>query len=254
MSDRNFDDIAEHFERKVHNSIKGALRRAIIKRDLQAIDSELLPGSTIADLGAGLGEFSRYYATRGYSVVYNDISTAMFARALALCDDECTSICWHHGPYQSLLAEYQKSFRLVLCHALLEWLAEPELLLTAISDLLQPRGLLSLCVYNSAGRDFRNLICGNFNQLDRQYDQLSNPHSLTPSQPPYWPQIERWLNDAGFALVTVSGIRVFSDYATNKRGGLCHPEAVFERELAYSAVEPFKWLGRYLHVVARKIN
>jgi S-adenosylmethionine-dependent methyltransferase len=141
---------------------------------------------------------------------------------------------------------------LILCHALLEWLAEPAAIMDFFGSQLTGNGALSLCFYNPASFDYRNLIMGNFNLLDNTDYKADNKKSLTPNHPVAKQEVESWLQAHHYQTVLTSGLRVFHDYAPLKRGGHNDPEAVIRMELRYSQQEPYKWLGRYLHILATR--
>ncbi|MBT8150107.1 MAG: SAM-dependent methyltransferase, partial [Gammaproteobacteria bacterium] len=63
-----------------------------------------------------------------------------------------------------------------------------------------------------------------------------------------------WLADTSLQVVEESGIRVFHDYVVERRGGHQNEQQVLEMELRYSKLEPYKWLGRYQHIVARAVD
>lgn len=48
------------------------------------------------------------------------------------------------------------------------------------------------------------------------------------------------------------GLREFHDYVIEKRGGNLSEPEIIETELLFPNQAPYKWLGRYLYVVARK--
>ena len=212
----------------------------------------------ILDVGAGLAQIAIDLATQGHEVVINDISANMIDKAKANADqiDETLDIAWHICPYQELAArlttkENQK-FDLILCHALLEWLAEPAAVMDFFDQHLRSHGALSLCFYNPASFDYRNLIMGNFNLLDNTDYKADNKKSLTPNHPVAREKVECWLVAHHYQTVRASGLRVFHDYAPLKRGGHNDPDAVVRMELRYSQLEPYKWLGRYLHIMATR--
>lgn len=255
MQDRNFDDIADHFAHKVANSSKGHLRRAVIEQDLRNQHSELWQGEKhcVIDIGAGLGAWSVTMAEQGHQVVYNDISSKMTekAKTLAAKHEKNLDISFYHLPYQQLFEHCAKA-DLILCHAVVEWLAEPEDLFKHISAGLKPGGLLSLCFYNPAGRDMRNLIMGNFKLLNRSESVRADNGSLTPNNPSTLAQIELWLEKYQMTIEQLSGIRVFSDYTVHKRGGLAFADQVQEMELKYATQSPYNRMGRYIHIIAKK--
>ena len=84
--DRNFDDLTDHFSKRIYGSLKGRLREAVIQKDLAELThflsmSEISSVSDIFDLGAGLGRFTIQLAKLKHRVVYSDISQKMTEKA-----------------------------------------------------------------------------------------------------------------------------------------------------------------------------
>ncbi|WP_227428758.1 methyltransferase domain-containing protein [Psychrobacter sp. I-STPA6b] len=257
LSDRNFDPIADHFTDKVYGGLKGDIRLAVLKKDLsQAINtliSEQNRPLRILDIGAGLAQISIELADMGHEVTINDISINMLNKAKESITESTLleSIRWLACPYQQLADKLQGEYDLILCHALLEWLATPADIIAFFQQWLSPTGKLSLCFYNPASFIYRNLVMGNFNVLNNPNYKADNKRSLTPNNPVSYEEVSMWLEQAGFTIESVSGLRVFHDYSPLKRGGHTNPNAVVEMEVRYSTQEPFKWLGRYLHILAK---
>lgn len=251
-TDRNFDPIADHFAKKVYGGLKGQIRLAVLQRDLQETLTTLPQDRPlkILDVGAGLAQISLSLA-KHHHVTVNDISANMLTKAkqaakdVGIFDKVRFLLC----PYQELTTHLKgEQFDLILCHALLEWLGKPDDILPFFNEFLAPNGKLSLCFYNPASLIYRNLIMGNFYQLDtpRPADQKS----LTPNNPVCPSDVESWLLAHGYHIDLRSGIRTFWDYTPIKRGGLTSPDDVIAMELKYSRQLPFALMGRYLHMVA----
>lgn len=253
--DRNFDDIAEHFSKKVYGGLKGQIRLAVLRRDIFAwVDQQmkiLQRPLRVLDVGAGLAQISIELAQQGCDVTVNDISANMLAHARLQAGDIAESMHWHVGPYQSLDEQLNGQYDLILCHALLEWLAKPHEIMQFFDRWLSSGGMLSLCFYNPVSFIYRNLVMGNFNLLTKKQFKADNG-SLTPNHPVAKEEVLAWLSSYHYQLYTTSGLRVFHDYSPLKRGGHTDPEAVIAMELTYSNQEPYKWLGRYLHFMACK--
>lgn len=256
--DRNFDDLADHFSHKIYGGLKGKIRLAILSGDLTPVVEQLMQNRReplrILDVAGGLGQLSIQFAQQGHQVTVNDISSVMLgiARDKAREAGVEDRITWHCGPYQDLTDMALGSFDLVMCHALLEWLQHPELLIPALEPLVSNDGCLSLCFYNPASIVYRNLMRGNFDRVINAQQYTPDRGSLTPHNPCSLAQVRDWLAQSGFDIQTESGLRVFSDYVLEKRGGNLIPEQVLAMELMYARQEPYKWMGRYLHVVASK--
>ncbi|USZ15237.1 methyltransferase domain-containing protein [Moraxella sp. FZFQ2102] len=255
-TDRNFDPIAEHFAKKVYGGLKGRIRLAVLENDISQTIADLQQKHhrplKILDVGAGLAQISLSLAT-DHHVTINDISANMLAMAKQSADalgvgDKVRLITC---PYQAL-PQYlgDEKFDLILCHALLEWLGEPSEIMAFFDQYLATDGALSLCFYNPASLIYRNLVMGNFYQLDTP--RPADDKSLTPNHPVAPETVETWLSEHGYTINIRSGIRVFSDYAPLKRGGLNNPDDVVAMELRYSRMMPFRLMGRYLHMMAVK--
>ncbi len=255
--DRNFDDLAERFGSRVYGKRKGRIRQAVIWRDLQsiipAIENNPSRPLRILDIGGGLGQLSIRLAQLGHNVHYNDISPKMTEKAREMARQAGVEgrIEWSTSPYQSFLEGCGNQFDLILCHALMEWLANPEDLLPRLKPLLKPGGTISLAFYNPAGRIYRNLVFGNFRVLKREDACKTDTKSLTPANPCTPEQVHAWVEASGFEIIKETGIRVFSDYTLEQRGGLQSDDDVLEMELRYSDQEPYRRMGRYLHCMIR---
>ena len=261
-TDRSFDAIADHFEKKVYGGLKGDIRLAVLRRDIFEYSAQMSKSLgrplRILDVGAGLAQIAIELAAQGHTLVINDISANMLekSKASATQIDEDLNITWYVCPYQELPeklgTENSEKFDLIMCHALLEWLAEPAAVMDFFDQQLTDKGALSLCFYNPVSFDYRNLIMGNFNLLDNTEYKADNKKSLTPNHPVAKEKVESWLTAHHYQTIRTSGLRVFHDYAPLKRGGHNDPEAVIRMELRYSQLEPYKWLGRYLHILATR--
>lgn len=264
-TDRNFDPIADHFEKKVYGGLKGDIRLAVLKRDIFAwlTKSETHRPLRILDIGAGLAQISIELANMGHDVTVNDISIEMLKKAQLSANNLQANlsqkITWHACPYQELNEKLTGKYDLILCHAVLEWLGEPQKVMDFFDNWLVKddekkgarKSALSLCFYNPASFVYRNLIMGNFNLLNNP-EFKADDKSLTPNHPVAKEAVFDWLKTHDYQVVTSSGLRVFHDYSPLKRGGHTNPESVIEMELKYSNQEPYKWLGRYLHLLVEK--
>ena len=259
--DRNFDDISAHFEKKIYGGLKGEIRLAVLRHDIfgwvkswQQTHNRPL---RVLDVGAGLAQISIELAKDGHDVTINDISANMLEIAKQNAGEAAQNITWHTCPYQQLDDKLTGKYDLILCHAVLEWLAEPKLIMDFFDRWLvddsAEKGVLSLCFYNPASFVYRNLVMGNFNLLHNK-DFKADNGSLTPNHPVAKDEVIAWINDHHYQILHTSGLRVFHDYSPLKRGGHTNPQAVIDMEVAYSGQDPYKWLGRYLHFLVSKAN
>lgn len=260
LVDRNFDDLAHRFRNRIYGGLKGDIRLAVLNRDL----APLMGGESlkIVDAGGGQGQFAmdlmeRDLAEGGHRLYLADISEQMLELARQQVDERQLhdSVTVLHQPLQSLpeLPELQGA-DLVICHAVLEWLAQPRAAIEALRKLLKPGGYLSLTFYNRRALEFRLLQRGSFRQLDRNTnsrDWGGHPGSLTPRNPLLVEWVQDWLLQAGFSVVAHSGIRCFHDFMTPSIREKLPAAAIVEKELEYSRMEPYRQLARYTHLLCR---
>ncbi len=270
MADRNFDDLVERFAKRIYGGLKGRIRLAVIDRALDQMLDQLnasepsLKASEsslkafehplkVLEVGGGLGQHAIRLAGLGHKVCFNEFSAELLDQAKSRAKEAklIQAMEWHLGPYQTLEVD-SASIDLLMCHAVLEWLENPTELFSFASDVLRPGGMLSLSFYNPAAKQYRNLIRGNFDWLRTQQAYRSDSGSLTPNAPCTVQDVEHWAAQHEFNVRERSGIRVFSDYVVERRGGLASEDETLAMELEYSDKEPFLWLGRYLHFTLQK--
>ena len=253
QTDKNFDSLAERFSKNIYGGQKGAIRLSVLRNELQAaIDARTankgnLNPLNILDIGAGLAQLAIDLASDGHKVTINDLSEKMLIQAQKLATDKGVSsnIRWLSGPYQDLPESLNQKFDLLLCHALMEWLAQPNEIISGLKRFVKSDGLLSFTCYNKHSLIFRNLLKGNFKFIDKA-DFRGEEGGLTPLHPQDPFEVRKMFEEQGWRILKISGVRVFSDYA-QPRGGNLELEAVLQYESQYSDIEPYKWLGRYVH-------
>lgn len=254
QQDRNFDGLSKRFYRNIHNTIKGRLRLAVLQRDID----EFLPSApmNILDVGAGQGQWALTMLRRGHRVNLMDVSEEMLGMSKELIGgselDQRTlaSTAWHLCSLQDAAAHLQQQFDLVACHAVLEWLEQPELALHYLKPLVRPGGWVSIIFYNINGLIYKNLLRGNYQKVQRK-DFRGARGSLTPLNPIDPTLALQWAADCGFELVCHSGIRVFHDYILDPEVRKLNESQAEALELAYSRTLPYRDLGRYIHLLCQ---
>ncbi|WP_105104268.1 methyltransferase domain-containing protein [Microbulbifer pacificus] len=257
MGDRNFDDLAQRFRKRIYGGLKGDIRLAVLNRDLAAL---LAPAGgvplSVVDAGGGQGQFALDLCERGHRVWITDISGEMLALAQEQIDARGLDARTIQLPLQALSSDTRlPAADLLLCHAVLEWLEQPQQALVHLAECLKPGGYLSLTFYNRRALEFRLLQRGSLRQLDRNRasgDWSGHPGSLTPRNPLLPEMVMDWVAQAGLALVAHSGIRCFHDFMTPEMRDKLPAEAIVEKELLYSRIDPYRQLARYVHLLCRR--
>ncbi len=257
--DRNFDDLAHRFSSNVYQTLKGQIRLAVLERDLQQFCPELeTPGMAVLDAGCGRAPFAKQLLSAGHSVDLVDVSVEMLKLALSDLTDsslEDGNVRWFHGSALQYQQQYQQQdqqhYDLILCHAVLEWVEDPQTLLRGLYAMLKPGGKLSLLFYNVDGLVFKNLLRTNFKKV-QQGNHRGSRRSLTPRYPRKIAEVNQWCQTLSLHRLCHSGIRVFHDYIFNEPDRTRQPEELKALELELSVQSPYRELGRYQHMIWQK--
>lgn len=247
MNDRHFDELATRFAEKIYGGAKGAIRLAVLQADL----TDALPDRPlrILDVGAGLGHMALWLAERGHQLTLAEPAAPMLDGARARFAEAGQHATFIQAPWQALPDQLSERYDLVLCHAVLEWLAEPESILPVLHRLTAAGGWLSLAFYNRDALVYRNLIKGHFRKL-RSNRLAGEKQSLTP-QKPLDPRELRAQLEHLWQVESESGVRVFHDYMPKEFQDKAELAELLEMELAHRRHPAYAGLGRYLHWICR---
>lgn len=252
--DINFDNLTSRFRKNIYNTAKGKIRLKILWRDL----SEQLPeiengGLSILDVGAGQGNFALELAKKNHHLTLCDISEKMLsdAKALFKANNIDNEVRFIHSSAQDIRQHVKQQYDVVLFHAVLEWLAEPEQTLRKVMHFIKPGGYLSLMFYSKTGLIYQNLTHGNFDHVLN--NELSGEgKTLTPTNPQEPDDVCRWLDNMKLTTLCKSGVRVFYDGINRERRKEISEKKMFTLEEQYSRIEPYCSLARYVHILCQK--
>jgi S-adenosylmethionine-dependent methyltransferase len=246
--DQSFDSIANKFEANIYGTTKGQLRHELLVYylvDVLALHDKSL---TVYDAGGGTGVMSKSLVEMGHKLIMSDISSdaLTLAREKFSSDDKIEFI---HGDILSVADD--KSYDLVVCHAVLEWLKSPLDMIVSLVELLKPGAHLSLSFFNKDAQRFGNLLYGNFDfvKADMQHKnrvRLSPNNALDPRQ------VLTRLGNLPVTVIHQAGIRCFHDYLRDPNMQSTHYQQLKQMELLYGKQEPYLWLGKYFHIMVQK--
>lgn len=247
--DRYFDGLAEKFSRSLYQAPRGELRLAMLDYLLPEI--LLLKDQKVLDVGGGLGQQAAWFAERGHHVTMTEPSEDMLSYAKAWHQDVKTfpleALTYLQAPLQLLVEQAPGPWPLITCHAVLEWLGDPQAALATLSHLLAPGGQLSLMVFNRDALRFSNAVKGNLEKaLSDRLAGKGKRQRLTPISPVSHAEIEQWSAESGLQIKAVAGIRVFQDYLRQPPATPEERETLLALEKQYCRHDPHWRLGRYL--------
>lgn len=253
-TDQNFDSLSSRFRKNIYDSPKGKIRLNILSRDLEEIIPDFNKGGlSILDAGAGQGNFALKLAMSEHTLTLCDLSSVMLADAEILFkENQCErDALFIHSSVQELPKHTDQQYDVVLFHAVLEWLTEPEDTLRELLTFIKPNGYLSLMFYSRTGLIYQNLTRGNFDYI-LDDDLAGEGKSLTPTNPLNPDEVYSWLEKLEMDVLVKSGVRVFYDGMSRERRKQINIEQLFELEERFSRVEPYCSMARYVHVLCRK--
>lgn len=248
--DTNFDSKTNTFRNNIYGSSKGLIRTEILSRDLNDLvkrDDSL----SVLDLGGGQGQMALWFAKQGCDVTLVDISDEMLQQANANASEKGLSIKAVHASLQDYAEQCDKQFDIVLCHAVFEWLEQPEMAVPLLSNLCRENGFVSLMFFNQAGQILSNLVYGNFDYIKNGM-KVKKPVKLNPQSALDNDEVLQWCQKNGLVLTKKSGVRCFHDYLRDLSKQQSDYENILELELKYSEIEPYASIGRYTHYLLKK--
>lgn len=254
--DRIFNGLSQRFKRTIYanNDPRGAIRLYITQNDLSTYLPKPTVHSQALDIGAGLGQMSVWLAEQGWNnVVLSEPSPEMLQQAQALVSSTSYSqvIDLQSFSIQTLPESYEKQFDLIICHAVLEWLAEPRQTLQQLTRYLKPDGYLSLMFFNRTSKEFRHLIGGDLDAVLENRIASDGKQGLAPISPLLPTEVLSWLPDLQLELVQWSGVRCFYDYTYQSVRKQLPLEKLLPLERHYSHLEPWRSLARYQHFILK---
>jgi S-adenosylmethionine-dependent methyltransferase len=248
--DTDFDPRAAAFESDIYGSSKGVVRLAVLWDDLLAAAPALASGGlSVLDAGGGSGHLAVRLARASNHVVLADPSAEMLRLAGERLREQgvVDSVRLVRASIDELPGEVHETFDLVACHAVLEWLADPASAAALLPRFLKPDGALSLMFYNRNAAVLKRALAGDF-EAALEVQRRGSSEAPVPLDEA---GVRRWLEDAGLAVVSRAGIRIFHDHldpelARNNLDGL------IALEQAMRSVEPFASLAQHIHLVCRR--
>lgn len=251
--DKDFDAMGAAWDRSIYGTTKGFIRSEVLWEDMTAQIPGLAEGRlSVLDAGGGSGRLAARMAKAGNRVTLCDPSQEMLALARgtareARVADEVTFVQAEIGDLGSRL---QQRFDLVVCHAVLEWLGDPERAPGQLAALMAPSGRLSLLFYNFNAALLKRVVRGEVAGALREFEAAAEARS-DGAMPLREEDVRGWLRAEGLEVEHRAGVRIFHDHVEGPldEQGLADLLAL---ELRCRMEEPFASLAQHMHLVCRR--
>lgn len=252
-NDRNFDDLSTRFKNNIYGTAKGMLRLYALREDFSQFRIGDKKKLSILDAGGGMGQFSSELAIKGHHIELCDISEEMLAGAKTVFSEQdlLSQINFTQCGIKDIPKTYNQQFDLVMNHAVLEWLVDPDEALNILYQQIKPGGWLSIMFYNIHGRTWRGLMNGKLNAPTTSTDRMTSK-GIAPQQPldPKW--VHDQLIKLGLEVKSWRGIRFIYDHMHQKIRERVGLEAIAASESEFGYQAPYKDLARYVHMLCQK--
>jgi S-adenosylmethionine-dependent methyltransferase len=193
---------------------RAAPRTAVV---WDVLDPVLAGGDTapldVVDIGGGTGGSAVRAAALGHRVTVVDPSPDALAALARRAREAGVDVVGRQGDLSDLLDHVgTDGADVVLCHGVLEVVADPAAALAAIRTVLRPGGHLSLLVAQRHAAVVARAMAGHFAQAAALLDDTAPPAAGSRTGRRYTAdEAADLLAAAGFAVTATHGVRVFAD-------------------------------------------
>jgi S-adenosylmethionine-dependent methyltransferase len=236
---------------------EGRLRLDLALANLQ----DFLPRATRSlhalDLGGGTGAIAARLARLGLHVTLLDTSLPMldFAGRAAREAGVAERITLKYGDAAQVANLFDaRSFDVILCHNILEYVDDPcAMLRSAVSTLREPCSIISVLVRNQAGEVLKAAIQdGNLATTEQNVNAEWGHESLYGGKVRLFTaeSLHAMLAAASLVVTAERGVRVISDYLPPKVSRNDEYQRIFELERKLGRRPELAAIARYTHCLA----
>ena len=213
------------------------------------------------DLGCGTGATAVRLAGLGIDVTLLDSSPAMLDIAERAAREAGVDgkIVLKHGDAAQVANLFPVgSFDLVLCHNILEYVDDPNAILSAATQMMRSdstgNGILSILVRNWAGEVFKaGIEAGDLKAAERNLTSEWGYESLFGGRVRLFTldSLQVMTKGTSLAVAAERGVRVISDYLPPQIPRREEYERIFELERKLGSLREFAAVARYIQIIAR---
>jgi len=216
------------------------------------------------DLGCGTGATAVRLARLGIHMTLLDSSSAMLdiAKREAREAGVDEKIALKHGDAAQVGKLFPAgSFDVVLCHNILEYVDDPNVVLSSAAQVLRSDstriGILSVLVRNQAGEVLKaGIEAGDLGAAERNLTAGWGYESLFGGRVRLFTldSLQVMMKGASLAVAAERGVRVISDYLPPQISRREEYERIFELERKLGSRPEFAAVARYMQIIARHSN
>jgi len=213
------------------------------------------------DLGCGTGAAAVRLARLGFQVTLFDRSQAMLdiAQQAALDADVGGKVAPKHGDIARLQDLFTpRSFDVILCHNVLEYVDDPGAVLCGAARLLRnSSAIISVLVRSQAGEVLKAAIqVGDLNAADQALTAEWGEESLYGGRVRLFTleNIRSLMTEASLRAIAERGVRIIADYLPSKVSRSEEYDRIFDLERKLGRRAEFIAAARYMQILARPLK
>ncbi len=170
----------------------------------------------VIDVGGGSGADAVRVAQSGHRVTVVDTSTDALATLHQRAREAKVEIASVQSDGELITRDmFGTAFDVALCHGVVEYAQDPVRLVSSISRVLRPGGVVSIVVPGLVASIRHAVSLGDVDEAQRLLDADPNAWDLVALGPRryVWSHLEQLMVDSGFGLIGIRGVRAVSDGA-----------------------------------------
>jgi S-adenosylmethionine-dependent methyltransferase len=253
--------LARKFADEAYASVKGYVRTYVMHQQL--LEHLPPPPAAVLDVGGGAGHQSFPLAQIGYDVTLLDSSQAMLDKArqrLQRLPDEArrrVTLLEADGMNADEAVKHER-FAAVLCHGVLGYLQQPELLVSQLCQCAAAGGIVSIMTGNAKATAVQPALERRWEDALAAFDARSGTGVLgVRGRADTVEEVSELLQGGGVEPVRWYGVWLFVDWlefsgAELDPGDSRQVAATAAVELEASRRDPYRQLSRVFHLLGRK--
>ncbi len=248
--------LADQFVDGAYATVKGQVRTYVLHQHLLA--HLPAPPATVLDIGGGAGNQSFPLARLGYEITLLDPSAAMLGKAEQRRAAEPVEVRDRirliEGPGEEAFQRTGGAqFDAVLCHGVLMYLPDPELLIRSIAACLAPGGIASIMALNADTLSVRPALERRWQDALAAFDARTEVGVLgVDTRADTVAGLSGLLATHGTATLSWYGVWLFSDLMELDASDEAHLSDIAAVELQASKRDPYRGMSRVFHLVGAK--
>ena len=239
--------------------LRDVVRQEVLRSQLAGLPQLRRPPARVLDVGCGQGTQALHLARAGHAVTGIDPSAELLAAFEHALAGEPAAVAARvrliRGAGENAPELAEGPFDLVLCHGVLMYLGDITPVLTALCQLTDAGGAISLLVRNGLATSMRDGLCGNWAAALAAFDTVDYVNRLgLPARAHAPADVDEVLAPLGWQRREWFGVRVFTDHLDEPAPGPARLADLIAAEREAGRRDPYRSVAALLHLVYEQVG